>query len=67
MKCPTCRNNVIQKGESDPVLRFRIEEKSLCRAQDGTIRAKCFWCKSEIILPLELESPERFVIREPSA
>ncbi len=63
MKCPNCQNNVIQKADGGG-LRFRIIEKSLRRAADGSIRALCFWCKSEVVLPLKIadEPQERFII-----
>ncbi len=64
MKCPHCQNNVIQKSGDGHGLRFRIIEKSLRRAPDGSIRALCFWCKSEVVLPLKIadEPIERFII-----
>ena len=67
MKCPHCEQNITQVSAEEGVAkRFRIVEKSLKQAKDGTVRAQCFWCKAEVILPLRMtEATQRFVAREP--
>ena len=64
MKCPRCQNNVIQRADDGIQLRFRVMEKSLRRADDGTFRANCYWCKAEVILPLSLDSSEEKFLLE---
>ena len=53
MKCPNCRQRLIQGTISSGTIRFRIKEKTL-RAENGSVRADCFWCGAEVVLPLQL-------------
>ena len=64
-RCPHCANRLIQKSAGGVKLRIQgavtIDERGA--------RGSCFWCKTEVALPLELaksfELPEeRFVIVE---
>ena len=68
MKCPNCQNSILQKAGKAGEVRFRIVEKSLKKAEDGTIRASCWWCKTEVVLPLQFTSAlHRYVVFEPPA
>lgn len=65
MRCPHCRNKVLQKSGSKTRLRA---DGPVEFHEDGTCRTRCWWCKGEIELPLELSEEaevgeERFVIR----
>lgn len=64
MKCPQCRNHVLQKSGSRTRLRIQgpvvFDENGLCHAL-------CYWCKSEVLLPLSIQKgtpidEERFVL-----
>lgn len=65
MRCPQCKNKVLQKSAG--VTRLRTQGPIEFGA-DGVCRTKCWWCKAEIELPLELGGievdEERFVIRK---
>ena len=66
MRCPECRNRVLQKSGRKTRLRIRgqvIFENGVCHAQ-------CFWCKSDIEIPLEISDgtsivQEQFVLATP--
>lgn len=64
MKC-TCGGSILQKS----VDGVRIRLDGPITFKDGLAKAKCFWCKKEVTLPIELKkgaaiSPaaERFII-----
>lgn len=66
MRCPHCNNKVLQKSGS--ITKLRTDGPVEFR-DDGTCRTKCFWCKAQVELPLELAAgvdvgEERFVIRK---
>lgn len=52
MRCPHCKNRVLQK--SGKVTRVR-SQGPVTFTQDGVCRARCYWCKGEIDLPIRLE------------
>ena len=64
MRCPNCKNKVLQKSGSQT--RVRIEG-AVTFNKDGLCKSKCYWCKTEINVPIrildgtEIES-ERFII-----
>lgn len=51
MRCPHCKNKVLQKSGTQTRVRVQgqitIDDQGVCRAQ-------CYWCKSEIEIPLRL-------------
>jgi len=64
MKCPNCKNKVLQKSGSHTRVRIQgavvFDEKGLCKAQ-------CYWCKSEVTVPLRIQDgveveSERFIL-----
>jgi hypothetical protein len=64
MRCPKCKNKLIQT--TGDITRVRIDGPLEFLA-DGTARAKCYWCKQVIDLPLQLKAgldipSERFLI-----
>lgn len=60
MKCPRCKNSILQKGET--VTRVRIKHPLLV-SKSGVCTAKCFWCGERIVLPFEMRKAEKFVLR----
>jgi len=68
VRCPSCKNKIIQK--TGDITRIRTDGP-LEFTSDGQCRAKCHWCKQLIQLPLQLKEnltipAERFVIPEKS-
>lgn len=65
MRCPHCSNKLLQKSGSETRLRI---EGVVSFDEQGVGRAKCFWCKSQVTIPVELkkaaEDEERFTIPE---
>lgn len=53
MKCPHCKNRVLQKSETQTRLRT---DGPITFGLDGKARARCYWCKAEIELPMQLTS-----------
>lgn len=63
MKCPNCKNAVVQKSEDS--YRIRLDGPMEV-SSDGNVSAKCHWCKKKVDLPLELKKSfieERFFIK----
>jgi len=65
MRCKQCKNKVLQK--SGDMTRVRTHGPVIF--QDGLCKSKCYWCKSEVVLPLQIEDgteipAERFVLRK---
>lgn len=63
MKCPSCRNHVLQKSGK----RIRLRIKGRILFDDGICKAQCYWCGDEVEMPLEIiegtEIPqERFIL-----
>ena len=63
MKCPHCRNNLIQKSSSGVKVRLdgpiEIDEHNIALA-------KCHWCHKKVEIPLELKKSyvqERYIIQ----
>ena len=64
MKCPNCKQKVLQKSGGGTKVRIRgpvtIDGNGLCKA-------KCYWCKTTVTVPLELKKAgkptERFYVR----
>lgn len=50
MKCRACKGNILQK--SGGKTRLRIQGPIVF--EDGVCKSKCFWCKSDIEIPLEI-------------
>lgn len=68
MRCPQCRNRIVQKSADSVRIR---SHGAITFYPDGSCFAKCFFCKSDVELPLELtkatsEEPE-FVVEVVSA
>ena len=60
MQCPHCKRRLLQKqGEQT---RVRSDGPMLIKS-DGC-HTQCFWCKSEVVLPLVL-APDADVLEEP--
>lgn len=69
-RCPNCGNRVLQKSGAGAKLRT---QGPILIDESGTCRAQCFWCRTEIALPIAptfsksmLQEPDpnaRFVIR----
>lgn len=64
MRCPQCKNKILQKAGD----AIRVRTQGPITFQDGLCKSKCYWCKSDIALPLEIQPDtqipsERFVLR----
>ena len=65
LRCAQCKNKVLQK--SDAGIRLRSKGPLLFQA-DGTCMAQCFWCGTEVTLPVRLtvdvpqDAPVKFVL-----
>lgn len=67
MRCPGCRNKLLQKSGSSTRLRthgpIEFTENGICKAQ-------CYWCKTPVEVPgvkLQTSEPievERFVVKK---
>ena len=53
-KCPHCRGRLLQRTET--TTRLRTEGPIAFDAQ-GQASGKCFWCKTEVPLPIQLSDP----------
>jgi hypothetical protein len=51
MRCPHCKNHVLQKSGERTKLRI---QGPVFFDRQGKCKATCFWCKSEVELPLRL-------------
>lgn len=66
MRCPNCRNKVLQK--SGDTIRLRTHGP-LEFNSEGSCKTRCHWCKSDVELPIELKEGtlvpgETFVLRK---
>lgn len=65
MRCPECHNRVLHR--SGTVTRLRLQGP-VEFDNEGTARGKCYWCKQDIKLPIqlipgtEIEQPEVFIL-----
>jgi len=50
MRCPKCKNHVLQKSGR----RTRLRTTGQVIFEDNVCKAKCYWCKEEIEIPLEI-------------
>lgn len=65
MRCPNCKNHVLQKSGN----RIRLRTKGQIVFEDGACQAQCFWCKSPVTIPLEIQEgatilSERFYLQK---
>lgn len=66
MRCPSCKNKILQKVGDESRLRIT---GSLRFLPDGSAQSKCHWCKADVTVPVVLDYPEddiqteRFVVR----
>lgn len=63
MRCPKCKNHILQKSGS----RTRLRTQGPIVFEDGVCKAQCYWCKGEIEIPVEIKdgtpiSSETFVV-----
>ncbi len=64
MRCPKCKQRVLQKSGSETRMRTR---GAVVFSEDGLCKAQCYWCREPIELPLEIKvdtkiPAERFII-----
>ena len=67
MRCPQCKNKVLQKSEAGVKLRTK---GAIQFGPDGKCMAQCYWCSTPVEVPVQLtkaieSEPERFVLRKP--
>ena len=68
IRCPQCNRRIIEKSGDAFVVRA---QGKMVFDESGACTAQCFFCKSPVSLPLELnksidvEPSPRFVIRRP--
>jgi len=64
MRCPKCKNQILQKSGS----KTRLRTHGPIDFEDGLCKAKCYWCKEEFEIELELSEPkskkEALIIRQ---
>ena len=64
MRCAQCNNRLIQGSGS--TVKIRIEGPLIFTGE--TAKAKCYWCKTEVELPLKIDAAaqvpkDRFVLK----
>jgi biotin synthase-like enzyme len=59
MKCPRCKNSLLQKSETGTRVRTK---GPLVFTKSGACRAQCYWCGQSVTIPLELRKAEKFVL-----
>jgi DNA-directed RNA polymerase subunit RPC12/RpoP len=52
MRCPHCRNRLLQKSGTSTRLRVKGAVEF---GADGTAKAQCYWCNQRVDLPVRLE------------
>jgi hypothetical protein len=67
MRCPKCKNHVLQKSGR----RTRLRTKGQIVFEDGICASQCYWCGSVIEIPLEIVDgtsviQEKFILRQES-
>ena len=65
MRCPNCKNKVLQKSGATTKLRTH---GPLTFTEEGLCKTKCHWCKSEVEIPVQITegtpiTEERFYVR----
>ena len=63
MRCPKCKNHILQKSGS----RTRLRTKGPIAFETGVCKTQCYWCGGSIEIPVEIRegtpiSSETFVI-----
>lgn len=62
MRCPKCKNKVLQKSDAGTKLRV----KGQVLFDKAGAHAQCFWCGENVLLPIvlsvETEEPKRFIL-----
>lgn len=63
MRCPNCKNHVLQKSGK----RTRLRTQGPITFENGVCKALCYWCKAPIEIPIEISdgtpiASERFVL-----
>lgn len=66
MRCPNCRNKVLQKSGN----RTRVRIKGAVTFEGDLCKAQCYWCGGTVTLPLELSKGtqverEQFILPRP--
>jgi hypothetical protein len=67
MRCPHCKNKLIQRQGDTIRIRARTVEGPLLIKSDG-FHGQCFWCKADVVIPMSLgvDVPaERFFLGTP--
>lgn len=65
MRCPQCKNKLLQKSETG----VRLRTKGVIQFDPaGHCTTQCYWCGTPVEIPVQLTEkivpePERFVIR----
>lgn len=65
MRCPHCKEKLVQKSET--TTRLRITGVVEIDNATGIAKAQCFWCKSDIELPLEPVELRKADVPEPTS
>ena len=68
MRCPHCKDRLLQKSDGETRLRIR---GAIRIDANGIVKAQCHWCREEVELPLMLkgldtipeDEPVRFVLK----
>jgi len=63
MRCPRCKNHVLQKSGK----RVRLRTQGPITFEEGVCKTQCYWCKEPIEVPLEISNgtliaSEKFVL-----
>lgn len=66
MRCPNCKNRLVQKSESGARLRTK---GPISFDENGQAKGNCYWCHSSVELPISLNKsleiePEKLVLVE---
>lgn len=61
MRCPHCKNHLIQK--SGDATKVRVQGP-LQFGGNSVCKGRCYWCKQEVEIPLELKKAEEAVDEE---
>ena len=67
MRCPKCKNHILQKSGS----RTRLRTKGPIVFEDGVCKTQCYWCGGSIEIPVEIRDgtqidTEHFYVRAKS-
>ncbi len=61
MKCPRCKNTLLQKSGADTRVRTK---GPIVFDRNGACTAQCYWCGERVNIPIELrKAAERFILR----